>query len=74
MGDDGEKIGKSQVSFERFKPGSLPKYLAGNWHTTRAKCKKMKPTDDCTTSWNCHSKKRYLGDTLSSKLILQIGF
>ena len=50
MGDDGEKIGKSQVSFERFKPGSLPKYLAGNWHTTRAKCKKMKPTDDCTTS------------------------
>ena len=46
----GEKRGKnsrkpSKLSKVKNKPGSLPKYWAGNWLTTRAKLNIMKSID-----------------------------
>ena len=69
------KTPESQESFQRLKPGILPKHWAGYYClTTRAKLNIMKPIDVLTTSWSCHFKKWCLVDPLQSKLILQIGF
>ena len=66
---NGGNTPKSRESFQRLKPGILPKHWAGYYClTTRAKHNIMKPTDVLTTSWTCHFKKRCLVDPLHSKL------
>ena len=72
---NGGKTAESRESFQRLKPGILPKHWAGYYClTTRAKHNILKPIDVLATSWSCHFKKRCLVDPLHSKLILQIGF
>ena len=75
MADKRGKTPESRESFQKLRPGILPKHWAGYCClTTRAKRNIMKPFDALATSWSCHFKKRWLVDPLNSKLILQIGF
>ena len=68
---------------KRGKTSRKPSKLFEGWNreayrntelTIRAKGNIMKHIEDRATSWSCHFKKRYLGDPVRSKLILQIGF
>ena len=72
---NGGKTPESRESFQRLKPGILPKNWAGYCClTTRAKRNITKPFDVLATSWSCHFKKRCLVDHLHSKLIMQWAF
>ena len=74
---NGGKTPKSPESFQRLKPGILPKHQAGYYClTTRAKRNIMKPIDGLASQLLevVTSKNVCLIDPLDSKLILQIGF
>ena len=63
------KYHKYRESFQRFRPGILPKHWAGYYClTTRAKHNIVKPTNVLATTWSCHFKKRCLVDPVHSKL------
>ena len=65
---NGEKTPESRESFQRLKPGILPKYWAGYyWLTTWAKRNIVKSIDVLGTSWSCRFKKLCLLDPLHSK-------